>query len=178
MKRADLLKLLDAEEWKDSFQEQLDDKITGWIVLWNGKMVKPKSGNSYYYASEKAALQGLERNINFHTSVTNRICFKLHGFIYYETAKQPNRTDGDFKFLGGRYNDSWKKYYMQEEYYAHGKLDYREREKIEKENSPEYQLMKSRRDEWRMIETFCHNAIKSVLIPAWIKEGILEIKEV
>lgn len=169
MKRADLVKILNPDEWVSKFEEQLDDKLEGWIILWNGKMVKPVGGNSYYYASEKAALQALERNIKFHTELRNDICFKLHGFIYYCPDTQK---------LMGEYNEEWVKYYMQQEYYAHWRLDYREREKIKKENSLEYQLMKSRREEWNLIESFTSNAIKSVLIPAWIKEGKLEIKKV
>lgn len=169
MKRADIVKLINPDEWVEEFENQLDDKLEGWIILWNGKMVKPIGGNSYYYASEKAALQAMERNITFHTALRNDICKKLHGFIYYCPRTQT---------LQGEYNEEWIKYYMQEEYSAHWGLDYREREKIEKENSPEYQLMKQRREEWSLIETVSSNAIKSVLIPAWIKAGKLEIKQV
>jgi hypothetical protein len=38
--------------------------------------------------------------------------------------------------------------------------------------------MKDRRAEWSLIETVSSNAVKSVLIPAWIKEGKLELKQV
>jgi hypothetical protein len=168
MKRADIVKLINPGDWIESFEKQIDDKIEGWIILWNGKMIKPRGGNSYYYASEKAALQAIERNISFHAIMRNDICMKLHGFIYYDLNTQT---------LMGEYNEQWKEYYMQEEYTAHWKLDARKRKEIEEENSPEYQLMQQRRDEWRLIETVSGNAVKTVLVPAWIKEGKLEIKE-
>jgi hypothetical protein len=129
-------------------------------------MIKPRGGNSYYYASDKAALQAIERNISFHAIMRNDICMKLHGFIYYDLNTQT---------LMGEYNEEWAKYYMQEEYTAHWKLDARKRKEIEEENSPEYQLMQQRRDEWRLIETVSGNAVKTVLVPTWIKEGKLEI---
>jgi hypothetical protein len=169
MKRADIVKVINPSEWVEEFESRIDDKLEGWIILWKGKMVKPIGGNSYYYASENAALQALERNISFHTALRNDICKKLHGFIYYCQDTQK---------LTGQYNEDWVKYYMQEEYSAHWKLDSRERKRIEEENSPEYQLMKERRAEWSLIETISSNAVKSVLIPAWIKEGKLEFKQV
>jgi hypothetical protein len=78
----------------------------------------------------------------------------------------------------GEYNKQWKEYYMQDVYKAHWALESRERKRIEDENSPEYQLMIERRKEWSLIETISSNAVKSVLIPAWIKEGKLVIKQV
>jgi hypothetical protein len=169
MKRADIVKVINPDEWIKEFESQIDDKLEGWIILWNGNMVKPIGGNSYYYASEKAALQALERNISFHTALRNDICKKLHGFIFYCPSTQT---------LMGQYDEQWIKYYMQKEYEAHWKLDSRERKRIEEENSTEYQLMKDRRAEWSLIETVSSNAVKSVLIPAWIKEGKLELKQV
>ena len=167
LKRSDITKLINPTEWVETFETQIDSKLEGWFILWNGVMIKPSGGNSYYYASEKSALQALERNISFHTKLRNDICMKLHGFLY-----RPDRQT-----LMGEYNAEWSKYYMQEEYSAHWKLDSRKRKEIETENSSEYQLMISRRQEWALIETVANNAVKSVLIPAWIKEGKLEIKQ-
>jgi len=169
IKRADIVKLINPSEWVESFESKIDNKLEGWIILWNGEMIKPVGGNSYYYASEKSALQALERNITFHTDMRNDICMKIHGFIYY----CPNTQT-----LMGEYNEQWKEYYMQDEYIAHWKKDCQTRKKIEAENSPEYQLMIERRSEWSLIETISSNAVKSVLIPAWIKEGKLVIKQV
>jgi hypothetical protein len=169
IKRADIVNLINPAEWVESFESRIDNKLEGWIILWNGEMIKPVGGNSYYYASEKSALQALERNISFHTDMRNDICMKLHGFIYY----CPNTQT-----LMGEYNEQWKEYYMQDAYKAHWALDSRERKRIEEENSAEYQLMIERRKEWSLIETISSNAVKSVLIPAWIKEGKLVIKQI
>jgi hypothetical protein len=168
LKRSDITKFVNPADWVEQFESRLDNKLEGWIILWKGEMVKPQGGNSYYYASEKSALQALERNIDFHTAVRNDICMKKNGFIYYCLTTQT---------LQGQYNADWIKYYMQEEYTAHWKLDSRKRKEVEEENSPEYQLMKQRRDEWSLIETVSGNAVKTILIPAWIKEGKLEIKQ-
>lgn len=168
LKRSDITKFINPADWVKEFETRIDSKLEGWIILWNGVMVKPSGGNSYYYASEKSALQALERNISFHTAITNDICLKKNGFIYYCPSTQT---------LQGQYNEDWVKYYMQEEYSAYWKLDSRKRKEIEIENSPEYQLMISRRQEWALIQTVANNAVKSVLIPAWIKEGKLEIKQ-
>lgn len=165
LKRKDLVNLFNTDEWVSEFEKQIDNKIEGWVILWNGEMIKPIGGNSYYFASEKSALQALERNISFYTAVKNDLCQKLNGFIYYDYSMHKD-------------TEEWNKYYMQKEYSAHHSLDYREREKIEEKNSLEFQIMQSRRNEWCLIETFSNNIVKSVLIPAWIKEGKLEIKQV
>ena len=169
LKRKDLVNLINPNDWVSKFENELDNDFSGWVILWNDKIVKPKGGNSYYFASEKAAKQSLERNITFLTDARNHICEKLNGFIYYCPMTET---------LQGQYNKEWERYYMQNEYSAHWKLPYREREKIEAENSAEFQLMKSRRDEWDMIHKFAGGFLTTVLIPTWIKEGKLEIKQV
>jgi len=169
IKRSDIVNLINPTEWVNQFENKLDTKIEGWIILWNGEMVKPLGGNSYYYASKESALASIERNIDFSTSIVNDICLKKNGFIYYNPSTQK---------LQGQYDKDWVKYYMQEEYTAHWKLDSRKRKEIETENSPEYQLMISRRQEWDLIQTVAGNAVKSVLVPAWIKEGKLQFKQI
>jgi hypothetical protein len=153
----------DSDELIKALENKFEPIGRGWVIYWKGEPMKPKRGNNHFYASREAALQGIDRNVNISSEVKKIIANSIYGFEYLSTEwKDYFRYDLWEK--ARRYNNSRSMFSTDVE--------------AEDLTEDEKEIFQKTRDEEDKFNSFCLNALKSVLVPKWLEQELLQIKYV
>jgi hypothetical protein len=155
------ISLLDPKKYAKKVEKLMEPINSGWVIFWKGKAVKPLLGKNHYYASYEAAIQGIERNIDFHREIIKELTPKIYGFEW-------NSPEWDQYFR----KDLWY-----DPHYIDGKLHHWTSRKADLTDE-EMELRDQLYAEQRQFEGFCSNALKTVFVKQWLEDGTLEIKKV
>ena len=159
--RKQAITLLNSDDFLDGFEKNFEQIGRGWVIFFRGNPVKPIRGNNHFYASYDAALQGIDRNVNISDEVKRSLAVSVYGFAHD--------------------SDEWRIYFRHD---LRKRLSDERRSKFnayiiaEKLTDEEKVIFDITWDEEEKFKSFCYNALKSVIIPKWIEQGILEIKYV
>lgn len=153
---------INPDDWEEKFSDQIVSPNKGWAIFWKDKQIKPKRGTSDYYASYNAAIVALNRNISIFNYIQKHVAKEYYG-VEYNSKEWKSLFHNDlYEKVHGKY--SWETHKME---YPEGKA-----------TEEEEKLFQKAWKEKRKFDSFCHNVLKTILIPVWIESGKLKIMEV
>jgi len=158
--RKQAISLMKSEDFISDFENQLVP-MSGWVILWKGKIVKSASGNSYYFQSEKSAIESLVRNISIYNKIERILAKDALGLDIPKDTRTSFAPSFREYF---RHDLTWKST-------GHGGYQYFSEEEL---NENDQKIRKTKTVELSNFESCCSNAIK-VFIQDWIKQGLLII---
>lgn len=151
---------LDNSKFIKKFEDNLEPINGGWVIYWKGKPVKPIGGNNHYFASREAAIQGIDRNMSFHSAIKMELAKTLLGL---------DMSDGNYPHECKAYNE----YFRRDLFWNTETNKYVDKNSLSEE---EQKIREEKQNELSAFETFANNALKTVFVKQWLEEGLLEIK--
>jgi hypothetical protein len=169
--RKEAIAILNSDKYIREFENAIEPINTGWVIYWKGKPVKPKGGNNHYFASQEAAIQGIDRNILLGRDIERELAKNLLGLNIPKEIHISECEDFRNHFrmdliLRQNFNDKGEK------------LPSRTYISLSELSVEDQKIREEKQKELRAFESFCHNALKTVFVKKWMEEGLLEIKKV
>ena len=166
--RKQAIAAINIDQYLTEFEAQLTTINTGWAIFWKGNMVKPLKGQNHYYASYESALQALDRNCGLPHSMQIFLAEKLFNF----------KIDTQWIHECKAYRDYFRMDLIWTDNIKNGKVISHNYISLD-ELSPEDQAIRTEKQkEHEAFSSFCNNALKTVFLKKWMKDGLLEIKKV